>query len=803
MAFWKKLAASFGRHGTLEASDVIAREQDYLESAYGKRFDQQHVDYAATDYAAFVEQQYPEYVRKNYPDIDPDAYPLRHRQRPWYGLALSGGGIRSASFAIGVIQGLRNRSSFGNKPTPFDKVAYLSTASGGGYTGSALTWYQKIHNLFPFGDVRTFAGSQQSQDPENRVLSYIRQHGKYLTPSELGITGLVGAALLSVLHSIVAYTLLFSLVMLCLTAVVSSDAVNAVLDLSIVNDSSLRTLLEEVPRTLVNMKQEIRDGHVDMDKIGFSAFFISVSLLLAAGFVLTIFTYGLTSFSRHWFSRAHCYRVKVQALLGRLLVLTGASVFLAALPLAVIFVFGAEFNVQDKGFFGSLISGLVGIVMSVRSFRQKTEKAGNGSGLINTVVTGTSILIFIFFIFLFAYILGESIHDYAVSSQNWLWPIVLVLATLVVPVLVNINEVSPHKMYRDRLLETFLKAPKVAHDAPLCDVGREANNTTLASLADGNHWSPYHLVNCNIILNNATTPRFRGRVGDSFTLSPLYCGSDATGFLPTPEFASGEMTLATAMSVSGAAENPHAGVAGQGSSVNPFMAFLLTFFGLRLGYWAFNPASRIRKVNKLLRPNYVFPGLYSLLNFGHAEKSMFIELSDGGHFDNTGIYELVRRRTPVIILSDGSADPTFSFDDLGNAVERIRVDFGVLIRFFDPRFDLSGLLPGSQTSVSGANARIYDEKYGLSERGYALGDIVYPDTADEKAFVGRFIYIKTALTRNLPEDLYAYKAAYSDFPDQPTTDQFFDERQFEAYRELGYQLTRQMLSNSEARALMP
>jgi hypothetical protein len=257
------------------------------------------------------------------------------------------------------------------------------------------------------------------------------------------------------------------------------------------------------------------------------------------------------------------------------------------------------------------------------------------------------------------------------------------------------------------------------------------------------------------------------------------------------------------MSISGAAENPHAAVSGEGTSTNPFMAFILTFLGLRLGYWAYNPSTPLHALQKLMRPNYFFPGLRSLLDFGHTEDSLLVELSDGGHFDNTGLYELVRRRTPVIILSDGGADPDATFDDFGNAIERMRVDFGISIRFHNPEFDLSGILPGSSAAISENCDRLFDEKYHLSQRGFAIGDIVYPDSGDEKAFVGRFVYIKASLTRDLPGDLYAYKLANPSYPNQPTVDQFFDERQFEAYRELGYQLTRQMIANDKAMELLP
>jgi|GEM_PF-2419061 len=44
----------------------------------------------------------------------------------------------------------------------------------------------------------------------------------------------------------------------------------------------------------------------------------------------------------------------------------------------------------------------------------------------------------------------------------------------------------------------------------------------------------------------------------------------------------------------------------------------------------------------------------------------------------------------------------------------------------------------------------------------------------------------------MPADLICYKKAHISFPDQSTADQFFDEKQFEAYRELGYLIAEQM-----------
>lgn len=174
-----------------------------------------------------------------------------------------------------------------------------------------------------------------------------------------------------------------------------------------------------------------------------------------------------------------------------------------------------------------------------------------------------------------------------------------------------------------------------------------------------------------------------------------------------------------------------------------------------------------------------------------SEEAAYLDLSDGGHFENLGIYELIRRRTDFIISSDASMDGDYSFDDLGRAVELVRTDFGVNIRFGDDDTDLAGVLPGTDI----ANA--FRKKFNLAKRGYALGTIEYPAIPERslEKKSGHFLYIKSTLTRGLPADLYGYKAQNPAYPDQSTADQFFDEAQFEAYRELGYRLTKAAMTD--------
>ena len=171
---------------------------------------------------------------------------------------------------------------------------------------------------------------------------------------------------------------------------------------------------------------------------------------------------------------------------------------------------------------------------------------------------------------------------------------------------------------------------------------------------------------------------------------------------------------------------------------------------------------------------------------GYDENRRHLELTDGGHFENLGLYELVRRRVGTIIVSDAGVDKDFKFGDLANAIEKVRTDFGVSIRFEPEDEVLDNLLPGSAS-----NSKLTD-LYKLAMQGYVKGKIKYPQKNNSPAFEGWIFLLKTTMTKNLPADLYSYKAQHNDFPDQPTSDQFFDEKQFEAYRELGYRLADSM-----------
>ena len=325
------------------------------------------------------------------------------------------------------------------------------------------------------------------------------------------------------------------------------------------------------------------------------------------------------------------------------------------------------------------------------------------------------------------------------------------------------------------------------------------------------------------VLTSSRHSLYSGRGGDSFVLSPLYCGSDATGWCKTREWIKlpagqaseaeatqqGEtdgLSLATAMAISAAAVNPYTGSAGKGPTRHRFVAIVMSLLNLRLACWLPNPRARKKAADGQGQTRVptlwdhgmqVVPRIPSpvrrILRAGHDdhtnqrtgsdgpprhEHGEFVELSDGGHFENLGLYELIRRRVDVIIVADVGCDPRFAFADLGNAIERCRVDFGVTIEFENTLADLKMLL----TETSGGIAP-------RADTGVVIARISYPTVNGAPSYkTGHLVYIKSTLIEGLPADVYAYKLACPAFPDESTLDQWFSETQFEAYRELGYGL---------------
>ena len=201
--------------------------------------------------------------------------------------------------------------------------------------------------------------------------------------------------------------------------------------------------------------------------------------------------------------------------------------------------------------------------------------------------------------------------------------------------------------------------------------------------------APLHVINTALNLVATRNMAWQQRKAEPFTFSPISVGSWRLGYLPTQDYGGSKgVTVGTAMAISGAAFNPN-----MGYNSSPLVTLLMTFFNARLGWWLPNPLwphlrkwPTGRKTRHFLGRNGPKWALMPLLNeaLGNTDDSYkWIELSDGGHFENLGLYEMVLRRCRHIIVVDADADSEFQFEDLGNAIRKIEIDLGVPITFPD------------------------------------------------------------------------------------------------------------------------
>ena len=319
---------------------------------------------------------------------------------------------------------------------------------------------------------------------------------------------------------------------------------------------------------------------------------------------------------------------------------------------------------------------------------------------------------------------------------------------------VNVNKFSLHALYRNRMIRAFLGASRERRRPHWFTGFDPDDNFPVAQLRPGHR--PFPIINIALNLVKGRQLAWQERKAASFSVSPRHSGSWSIGYRPSDEYGGG-ISLGTALAVSGAAANPN-----QGYHSSPLVAFLMTVFNLRLGWWLGNPGLQGAKTWKRPGPLH---GAMSLFNeaLGNTTESFpYVNLSDGGHFENLGLYEMVLRRCRYIVAIDAGCDASYVFEDLGNAIRKIRIDFGIPI-------DIQTISP---------------KKEGAQVSCFALGTIRY-SAVDGPGTDGRLLYIKPLLCGDEPADIAHYAAAHPDFPHESSTDQWFSESQMESYRALG------------------
>ena len=643
------------------------------------------------------------------------------------GISLSGGGIRSATLGLGVLQAL---DAYGM----YDCIDYMSTVSGGGYIGSCISAelaktsaeskkekkkFSKGVNNFPF----QFRSGQQ----ENEVVHYLRNNSKYLSSG-----GSLFQGLQILLRGFFLNLFTFFLYLLFVSGVVELLVeVSRMIGLSdfIANQPNLvATLLFGVSVLSLAVSSK-RVYYV------WIMLFSSLNFLLAIGVILfanrAIFeTYGLY--------------------------IVGGGIGLCIL--GVLFSKGIRFFMVQ---FGSSLGVGIGLLVGV-------------------------------------YILVTQVYNLEIFSDWYFLKRTLFLLTILGIVIIverryNPNESSMHKFYRERLSKGYLEREDVQENA-------ESRTEPIKLSALGEH-GPYHLINVALNLHGSIAEDLRGRNADFFIFSKSYIGGPRTGYCKTEEMEERDkhVNLGTAMAISGAAASPN-----MGGYSTIGLRFLLSLFNIRLGYWLHHPkvltkgwaeaenANGFKKAwNALTKTDRVGPNLLRIEATGNLhERGSFINLSDGGHLENLGLYELLRRRCKYIIAVEGASDPDLHFNSLHQLVRFARIDMGIeieidlsKIRSVTKNDDyLQALTNGRDTGTKSKDAVAY------SERPWAIGRIKY---SGDPSQWGWLLFIKLTITKDIENNyIRSYKEQHPKFPHESIADQFFDEAQFEVYRELGYQHTK-------------
>ena len=388
-----------------------------------------------------------------------------------------------------------------------------------------------------------------------------------------------------------------------------------------------------------------------------------------------------------------------------------------------------------------------------------------------------------------------------VSSPIWTVAGVAVALTalgLVMAWFINTNRFSLHAMYRNRLIRAYLGASNTNRNANPFTGFDDNDNLQLHELWPRSSGAPtgapaprrklLHVVNLALNLVHGERLAWQERKAHTFTASALHAGSLMVGYRRTRAGAGGPrahyggtegMSLGTAVTISGAAASPN-----MGYHSSPLVTFLLTLFNVRLGWWLGNPGVRGDHTFYLASPRVAVRPIVAEAFGLTGSTGPYVYLSDGGHFENLGLYEMVLRRCHFIVVSDASCDEGGVFQDLGSAVRKIRADMGVPIDFEGG----IGILPRSADPAKRA-AGLY---WALGRIRYSIADPPAAPARDPGARDGWLLYVKPAFCGTEPPDVCEYAMAHDRFPHEPTTDQFFSESQFESYRMLGSHVMQQM-----------
>ncbi len=745
------------------------------------------------------------------------------------GVSLSGGGIRSASFSLGVLQALDSLADR-DQPQVIDAIDYLSTVSGGGYIGTSL-----VAGLMD-GD-HSFPFTSKLDEEETPEVQHLRDFSNFLAPN--GTFDLVIGFAFVLRGLLVNAVIVFPwLLLLAAMTLIWNPTVGSLTQADVFGWPVDSVYLIRIP--------------------GFEQFTLTLNIAIFAGIVMFASAFifrkgGLT------------FRERLGVCLAWLVVIVVVVGFFEAQPYVLSQMVDHALRVssgdpnQDAEtlagdgwiaeilkflgstfpIFSTALAPLVLLLVSVGQKLANVAKAavGDNLGWQDKLAKYTSkamlyfagllvpLILWITYLYLCLWAIQAPplpaspdspspcgrftpslLQDLTQCAHYPSWapahghPIVAVYfaAWLILTIgclFIGPNVNSLHRYYRDRLSRAFLIERKGNNKNPARRNARSVVDTkTFASLKPRQGstfkteaaYSPYLLVNAAINLEASEKLNRRGRNADTFIFSPLFVGSTCTGYSDSEAMRDQvkDLGLGTAMAISGAAAS-----ANMGRMTIKVLTFSLALLNIRLGYWLANPFRlgefKSKFTGWLSNIGTVFFAKEALGQLD--EQGLNVYLTDGGHVENLGIYELIRRRCKVIIGVDVDLDPGLNFPSLVGLEMMTRIDLGARIEVPWLALQKSAVAVTEQ-ALHGADA---DDPFPHGPHA-AIGAIRY-----ENNETGVLILIKTSLSGDENDYILDYKRRNPDFPHETTLDQFFTEEQFEVYRALGFHAARQLFTGAD------
>ena len=786
--------------------------------------------------------------------------PCTQSERSLVGLSFSGGGVRSASFCLGVLQGLDAVVPDDAKPQVLDAVDYVSTVSGGGYIGTSLVaaMTQESHG-FPF--------TSKLDQMETLGTQHLRDFSSYLAPSR-GLDYVVSGVVLLrglLINALLVFGIVF--VFSAATVLFNPDEgrlggawipllgwVSAPFVWTGIAFAVFILLQLPVVAKRIGFAPSPSASLDERERIGKRLAY----LLLALGAVTVL---DVQSFVlKGMFDAVHLGQCRVADASGHLHACPGLAEQTGWLGRAL-----SRIGLGSGAPWGSLTAA----VAALGVFGSKLVKVASAtfgdqswSGLLKHWGSRIAVALGSLIVPLALWAVYLSLCFAAIQCREWpaapaccnpfrppnlpiwAWRLgqhglmiaygALGGAFLIACLFIPTNANSLHGYYRDRLSRAFLwNDETLKAEAEMGALGgrglrarlktalqwiraafakgRSAepqhpptgpDATKLSQLLPGvadpkekrpgaSRSAPYLVINTAVNLEGSKYANRRGRNAESFTFSPLHSGSSATGYVATSELEKVDphLDLATAMAISGAAASANMGA----STIRP-LTFSLAVLNVRLGYWLPNPRRLAGPTTTFDRWRRLWPVSFALEAMGRlSEETPLVYLTDGGHFDNLGIYELLKRRCKIIVTADAEADPPMNFESLIRLERCARIDLGVRIDL--PWEDLRRW--SRKITVDDPHGPDDDPAACVGPH-VALGRILYTD--DD---IGVLIYIKSCISGDENDLIRDYRRRNPDFPHETTLDQFFTEEQFEVYRALGFHATHSFFTGRDRFGFRP